>query len=113
MKLVDDPDVGAWLTEEDLEFEWDEGNQTKSVRKHGVKVEDIEALFVHGFLFEGRIIEPAHSEPRWLLLGVDGHGRKLALIFTIRRNRLRSISCRSMRARERIRYEEAVQRQSN
>jgi hypothetical protein len=42
----------------------------------------------------GLIAEPAHDEPRWLLLGETNVRRRLALIFTRRGNQLRPISCR-------------------
>ena len=52
---------------------------------------------------------PAHDEDRWLLLGQEPHGCRLALIFTRRGERLRPISCRPMRANERKVYETARQ----
>ncbi len=114
MRFVDDPDAAAWLDalEGNLEdFDWDAGNQTKN-RKHGVEDEDIEALLGHPVLLAGRIIQPRHDEPRWLLLGRDQRGRRLALIFTRRGDRLRPISCRPMRRTERQVYEEAADRAS-
>ena len=59
--------------------------------------------------FAGRIIEPTHDERRWLLLGQDDRGRTLALIFTRRRDRLRPVSCRPMRRKEKKLYEKAVE----
>jgi uncharacterized DUF497 family protein len=55
----------------------------------------------------GSIIEPAHDEPHWLLLGETNAGRRLALIFTRRGEMLRPISCRPMRRNERRLYDEA------
>jgi uncharacterized DUF497 family protein len=109
MRLVADPATGRWLiglTGADHEFEWDSGNLTQN-RKHGVEPGDIRALVSGDFYFAGRIVEPVHAERRWLALGEDGAGRRLALIFTRRGNRLRPISCRAMRPKERALYEEA------
>ena len=109
MKLVADAATERWLiglTGADHEFEWDDGNHTKH-RKHGVESGDIQALIGGNFYFAGRIVDPAHSERRWLALGVDGAGRRLALVFTRRGHRLRAISCRAMRPKERGIYEEA------
>ena len=53
----------------------------------------------------GRIVEPAHDEPRWLLLDTLASGREVALIFTRRGDLLRPISCRSMRKKEKESYE--------
>jgi hypothetical protein len=87
------------------EFDWDRGNLTKN-QKHGVNPKDIESLLRHDLLLAGRITESAHVEPRWLLLGTSDAGRRLALVFTRRGDRLRPISCRPMRTNERKLYEE-------
>ena len=112
MRFDEDPEVAAWL--ESLEstgenFDRDAGNRTKS-RKHGVEAEDVEALLGQPVLLAGRIVQPEHEEPRWLLLGQDAKGRRLALIFTRRADRLRPISCRPMRRTEREVYEKAIDR---
>jgi uncharacterized DUF497 family protein len=70
---------------------------------------DIRALIGRDFYFAGRIVEPAHTELRWLALGEDAAGRRLASVFTRRGDRLRPISCRAMRPKERALYEEASQ----
>lgn len=109
MRLEDDSDTAAWLdrlTGKASEFDWDEGNQTKHA-KHGVAPREIEELLRHALLFAGRIVEPSHTEPRWLVLGVTDGGRPLALIFTRRGDKLRPVSGRPMRRKERTAYEEA------
>lgn len=111
MKLVDDPVVADWLRQLDAgpdDFDWDRGNRTKN-RKHGVEQTDVEALFQFPMVFLGRIVEPAHTEDRWLMLGQDIRGRRLALVFTQRGKRLRPVSCRPMRTNERKLYEETIQ----
>lgn len=108
MKVIADSATERWLiglTGANDEFEWDIGNLAKN-RKHGVEPGDIHALVGSDFYFAGRIVEPVHSERRWLVLGEDAAGRRLALIFTRRGDRLRPISCRAMRAKERSLYEE-------
>ncbi|HEY2931853.1 MAG TPA: BrnT family toxin [Acidobacteriota bacterium] len=110
MRLVEDSEAAAWLeclTGEPDDFEWDEGNRTKH-RKHGVATRDVEAMLHQPLLFAGRIIEPVYEEIRWLALGQDNTGRRLTLIFTRRGDRVRSISCRPMRRKERKLYEEAI-----
>ena len=90
MMLAADPATEGWLiglTGAAQEFEWDIGNLTKN-RKHGVEPGDIHALIGGDFYFAGRIVEP---------------------VFTRRGDRLRPISCRAMRPKERALYEEARQ----
>ena len=109
MRLAADPATERWLvglTGAEQEFEWDVGNLTKN-RKHGVEPGDVQAIVSRNFYFAGRIVEPSHPEPRWLALGEDAAGRRLALIFTRRGNRLRGISCRTMHRKERALHEEA------
>jgi uncharacterized DUF497 family protein len=109
MRLAPDPAAERWLlamTGASEEFEWDSGNLTKH-RKHDVEPGDIQALIAGDLYFAGRIVEPAHAEPRWLVLGENEAGRRLALVFTRRGDRLRPISCRPMRRKERSLYEEA------
>lgn len=108
MRFVADRVTFDWLLAPPGDpFDWDAGNESKSERKHGVPRVSVEALVRHRFAFAGRIAEPAHGEPRWLLLGEDDDGRKLALVFTRRGARLRPISCRPMRRKEEAIYESA------
>jgi uncharacterized DUF497 family protein len=105
VRLIDDPDTRSWL-EGEPKLEWDAGNFEKNA-KHDVAPGDIEAVMAVQPAFVGRILEPTHKEPRWLILGRDSRGRGLALIFTRRGDLLRPISCRPMRQNERRLYEQA------
>ena len=51
--------------------------------------------------------EPAHAEARYLLLGVTADGRHAALIFARRGAKLRPISWRAMRRKEKEAYDGA------
>lgn len=109
MKLVSDSSLDDWLaglTGASEGFDWDEGNRAKG-EKHGVEPSEVESLFRRTVFLAGRIVEPTHDEPRWLLLGETEAGRLLALIFTRREEKLRPISCRAMRRNERRLYDEA------
>ncbi|OLC65448.1 MAG: hypothetical protein AUH69_09455 [Actinobacteria bacterium 13_1_40CM_4_65_12] len=69
MKLVGDPAAEAWLEALSAEaFEWDSGNRSKNA-KHQVEPSEVESLLQRTVFLAGRIVEPAHDEPRWLLLG--------------------------------------------
>jgi len=98
-----EPEVAAWL-ETRPAMEWDAGNNTKSQTKHGFGTADVESLLDAPVLFAGRIVEPAHDEARYLLLGVSSRGRHAALIFARRGEKLRPISCRAMRKKEKEAY---------
>jgi uncharacterized DUF497 family protein len=106
MKLVPDPVVAAWLGARPA-LEWDAGNSTKSQTKHGFSTADVESLLDAPVLFAGRIVEPPHEEARYLLLGVAADGRRAALVFARRGEKLRPISCRAMRKMEKEAYDAA------
>ena len=111
MRLAGDPDALRWLLsirDPASELDWDAGNLRKS-RKHGVESHEIEAIIRGDFYCAGRIVEPSHSEPRWLVLGENDTGRRLALVLTRRGDKLRPICCRPMRRKERALYEQAAQ----
>jgi len=108
MKLVTDPDVAVWLGSRPA-MEWDAGNSTKSQTKHRFTTADVESLLDAPLLFAGRILEPVHAEARYLLLGVTAGGRHAALIFARRGAKLRPISCRAMRRKEKEAYDGASQ----
>ena len=107
MKLVADPETAAWLATRPT-MQWDAGNSTKSEAKHGFYAADVESILALAVLFAGRIVEPAHEEARYLLLGVTSNGRRAALIFARRGEKLRPISCRAMRRKEKEVYDEAT-----
>ena len=89
-------------------MEWDAGNSTKSLTKHGFRTTDVEGILDGVVVFAGRIVEPEHEEPRYLMLGVTHGGRHAALVFTRRGDELRPISCRAMRKGEREAYDAAT-----
>ena len=103
--------ISAIYTMVDLEsivgFQWDRGNERKSVDKH--QVSRVEAEFV--FMNEPLLIveDPGHSEsePRYHALGVSSGGRRLHVTFTLREQdtMIRVISARDMSRRERMHYE--------
>jgi uncharacterized DUF497 family protein len=88
-------------------FEWDAGNAPKVVASHQVTPGECEQVFFH----EPLIIapDPRHSkvEERWAAWGRTAAGRTLAIIFTLRGDRIRPLSARDMNRKERQRYAEA------
>ncbi len=53
-------------------FEWDMGNRTKNVVKHGVTVVEAESVFEHTEAIRvlGEQVSPSVKEPRFGILGV-------------------------------------------
>jgi uncharacterized DUF497 family protein len=86
-------------------FEWDAGNETKSVIKHDVAVEESEQIFANQPLL--LLDDLAHSEKelRYHAFGKTNSERLLRVTFTIRDNLVRVISARPMNRRERKMYE--------
>jgi uncharacterized DUF497 family protein len=88
-------------------FDWDEGNLAKCA-KHGVSVEEIEALFL-----AGPAVAPdlAHSaiEDRLIAVGRTVQGRALFVAFTVREKLdhrlIRPVSARYMHKKEIEAYE--------
>lgn len=88
-------------------FDWDEGNNRKSIDKHGVSQAEAEQVFFNQPLLvvdDGRHSE---DEARWHALGLTDSARRLHITFTLRFNgtKIRVISARDMHRKERYVYE--------
>jgi uncharacterized protein len=88
-----------------LSFDWDKGNKEKNWKKHGVDLKECEQAFFDSQIkfFE----DPGHStiENRFLAYGQTEKERKLVLVFTIRKQKIRIISARDQNKKERRVYE--------
>lgn len=86
-------------------FEWDVGNSTKSIQKHGVSCEEAEEVFrERRFIPLGEQVQPQSPEARYGVLGETYEGKLLFVAFTLRNQRIRVISARPMSERERKFY---------
>ncbi len=86
-------------------FDWDEGNLYKNEKKHGIKWQEVEEMFFNEPLL---LLEDAkHSayEQRCVVYGKSNKGKKITIIFTKRKNKIRIISARAMSKKERSYYE--------
>jgi uncharacterized protein len=87
-------------------FEWDKGNIDKNLKKHNVSNQEAEDVFngESKFIFE----DERHSgkEIRYALFGKSDKGRKLSIVFTARKDKIRIITARDMSKKERREYEE-------
>jgi uncharacterized DUF497 family protein len=86
-------------------FQWDDGNAGKNERKHGVTDRESEEIFFNEPLVIARSAKGS-AEIRYAALGKTYGSRLLAVVFTIRANRIRVISARPMSRKERELYEE-------
>lgn len=97
-----------FLLSEAFDFEWDEGNNTKSQSKHGVTPKETQEVFSGQVIFPlGIQISPKiEHEERFGILGATSAGKKLFISFTIRSANVRVISARPMNKTERELYED-------
>jgi len=87
-------------------FEWDDGNRNKNWEKHQVSNSECEEVFFNLPLLLQPDEAHSQSEARYYLLSQNA-GRRLFIVFTIREKRIRVISAREMRKRERNFYEQS------
>lgn len=94
---------------EPIIFEWDKGNQAKSLEKHGISNQEAEETF-----FRPKLVIPdqRHSsvEPRFGMYGQTNGGKILFTAFTIRARRVRVISARPANKKEREIYEQQIKK---
>lgn len=101
-----------WILETShFEFEWDIGNISKSATKHGVSINEVEAVFRSGLALPlGIQTAPLAREQRLGLIGPTISGRFLQVAFTLREGRVRVISARPAHRKERKQYEEILRK---
>mgnify|MGYP001593459392 CR=1 FL=1 len=104
--------MGEEILPEVLEFEWDEGNRTKSWIKHRVSAKEQEQAFLARGKFVLEDKKHSEKEKRLLLYSKTKKGRKLIVAFTVRivdeRDKIRPISARPMNRKEALIYEEKI-----
>lgn len=101
-----------WLLETPhFEFQWDQGNRTKSASKHGITTEEAEEVFKSGSALPlGIQIKPLKEEQRLGIVGPTFSGRLLQIAFILREGRVRIISVRPAHRKERRQYEETLRK---
>ncbi len=86
-------------------FDWDDDNLFKKETKHDVTWIECEQIFFNKPFIINDDFAHGDSEDRYLALGRTDHGRRLFLVFTIRKNHIRVVSARDMTKREKGHYE--------
>jgi hypothetical protein len=89
-------------------FDWDRGNDRKSVEKHNVSQAEAEQVFLNEPLLLSEDGSHSVAEQRLHALGRSSGGRYLNVTFTLRRENslIRVISARDMNRKERKHYEQ-------
>ena len=89
-----------------ITFLWDKGNLDKNLIKHKVTIAEAEELFMNEpFTVAIDEVHSSQEEKRFQALGKTKANRKLFTAFTIRDNKIRIISVRDMKRKEREVYE--------
>lgn len=88
-------------------FDWDAGNERKSLEKHRVSQAEAEQAFFNEPLLVLEDDRHSLAEARFHALGRTNGNRRLHVTFTLRRDGalIRVISARDMSGRERLAYE--------
>lgn len=88
-----------------IAFDWDEGSISKNFIKHSVTVQEAEEIFYNKPLVIVDDASHSSQEIRLHAFGKTKVNRMLFTAFTIRNNKLRIISIRDMKRKERLHYE--------
>jgi len=82
------------------EFEWDKGNTDKNWEKHRVSDEECEEVFFDPNKKVLKDVLHSVSEERYILIGQTKYKRSLFISFTLRKNKVRVISARDLKKKE-------------
>ena len=93
------------ILREPFSFEWDKGNKGKNFAKHQVADQECEEVFFDQHKRILKDIIHSQREDRYVLLGQTRAKRKLFIVFTMRREKIRVISARILNKREEGLYE--------
>jgi uncharacterized DUF497 family protein len=93
-------------------FDWDEGNLDKNLVSHNFAWTETEETFLQEPLLTFPSPTHSQSEERYFALGRTSTDRKLNIVFTIRKNRIRVISARDMSKKEKKLYDETLEEHS-
>lgn len=91
-----------------IAFEWDRGNTDKNLLKHNVTNKEAAEIFSNEQKFLFRDERHSQGEERYGIFGQTDKGRKLSVVFTVRKDKVRIITARDMSKKERQAYEETI-----
>lgn len=90
-----------------IKFDWDKGNLDKNYQKHGITPKEAEEIFVSETFSVVPDVKHSQTESRFIGLGETVAGKKLLVVFAVRKNKIRVISARRIHRKEVDRYEKA------
>jgi uncharacterized DUF497 family protein len=103
-----------WLLEQNyFEFQWDNGNRTKSYEKHGITCEEAESIFnnINKLRALGVQTNPVVDEIRYGALGKTDTHKSVFVCFTLKEGQcIRIISIRAVNKKEKILYEKLCEK---
>ncbi len=88
-----------------MEFEWDDRKAAYNLQKHGISFQEAATIFYDPLVIT--FSDPDHSddEERFIAIGMSFPGRLLMVAHTDRGDRIRIISARKLKPKERRLYE--------
>src|SRR4030043_2109146 len=87
-----------------IKFDWNKHNKHKNWDKHKVDFREVEEIFLNRPIKTLYDIKHSQKEDRFIAFGRRNKNRKLLVVFTIRKNKIRIISARDMSRKERKTY---------
>ena len=91
--------------EDCIGFDWDDANAHKNWERHQVTPEEAEDVFFNEPLVVRSDVRHSRLEKRYYVLGQTDAGRRLFVVFIVRRRLIRVISARDMNRNETEIYE--------
>lgn len=88
-----------------MDFEWDDRKADYNLQKHGVSFREAATVFYDPLAITFTDPDHADDEDRFIVIGMSAHGRLLMVAHTDRGNRIRIISARTLKPKERRLYE--------
>lgn len=86
-----------------MDIIFDPKTNALNLRKHGIDLAEVEGVFYDPTAIT--IEDSDHGEQRFVVLGTDGFGRILVVVYTYRGEGIRVISARRAEPHERRQYE--------
>lgn len=88
----------------EMVYQWNEDKAATNLRKHGVDFADAVTVFSDELAIT--IPDERFDEERFVTVGLDGFGRVLVVVYTLRNEEIRIISARKATKQELRQYEE-------